>query len=50
MDDWSELYLWPSLIAFFAFIILLPLTVFGIIRITKHCTATPLRGADEFIG
>jgi Protein of unknown function (DUF3592) len=33
MDDWSELYLWPSLIAFFAFIILLPLTVFGIIHL-----------------
>jgi Protein of unknown function (DUF3592) len=33
MDDWSELYLWPSLIAFFAFIVLLPLTVFGIIHL-----------------
>jgi hypothetical protein len=31
MDDWNELYLWPSLLAFTAFLILLPLVVGGII-------------------
>ena len=48
MDDWSELYLWPSLIVFFAFIILLPLMVSGIIHLYMWCpfrnTATSFNG------
>jgi hypothetical protein len=47
LDDWSELYLWPSLLAFVAFIILLPLIAVGILRLAAGRTRPPARDAGQ---